>query len=388
MKKIISIFWLFSIILFIGFSSSSFATIGKGSALIFNENIGSAKKQALNNALRNAVEKGVGTLIDSKTVTKNWVVIRDEVFSSARGFIKGYIITRDEKSTDGKSWETHIDAQVATASIKNKLENLRILHKKMGHKRLIVVYRPINKKALSSTHNAVLASLQKIQAEYLKSGFRIFNSQVTQQIKNLPSHPTIQQVKQIANSANAELLVEVEVVVGSRRRNSTTYFSIAKTFVRMSVYDVNTGRQISNIQTFKKAFTSARPSSYDWEKALAKAGEKAGQSATNESIKNIIEYYKTVGDIGNAYLLTFLNFSEDEEDTILKELENMEGYQSLKELKNTASLLEIEYFSGLGKGRVRRLIRSKSKSKKIWMQTIDSKGNQLKFLKYGTQLPK
>jgi len=123
MKKIILLFWLLLLILFVGFPSSSFATVGKGSALIFNENIGSAKKQALNNALRNAVEKGVGTLIDSKTVTKNWVVIRDEVFSSARGFVKGYIITRDEKSADGKSWETHIDAQVATASIKNKLEN-------------------------------------------------------------------------------------------------------------------------------------------------------------------------------------------------------------------------------------------------------------------------
>ncbi|MBT4088219.1 MAG: hypothetical protein HOE30_06985, partial [Deltaproteobacteria bacterium] len=43
------------------------AVIGKGQAKIFNNNEGSARNQALRNALRDAVKQGVGVILDSNT---------------------------------------------------------------------------------------------------------------------------------------------------------------------------------------------------------------------------------------------------------------------------------------------------------------------------------
>jgi len=149
----------------------------------------------------------------------------------------------------------------------------------------------------------------------------------------------------------------------------------------MKTYDVSTGRLISNVQSKQKQMTNARYGSFDWESALSRAGEKASRTATSETIENIVEYYTSVGDIGNSYLIIFKDFSEDQEDTILDTLENLDGYQSLSEIQNTPNLLKIEYFSTMEKSRLRRKIRLACKEKKVRLRTKEISGNRLIFVK-------
>lgn len=368
--------------LFLLMPTLSFAgTIGKGSARIFSNNEGSARRQALDNALQDAVKQGVGLLLDSQTVVKNWTVIKDEVFSSARGFVKSYTILRDEK--ENGVWYVEIDADVSSAEIKDKLSALRILHQKMGNKRLMVIYKPFHPDALEPNEGPVISALSEIQSELLNAGFRVFDQRILGHVYDRMSQTgaAIEEWVKIADQHQVDILAEFELVSGKQKPFATSAFSAAKVSIQMKAYDVSTGRLIANVGTTQKQMTNARAGSFDWEDALSKAGSRAGSVATREATEEIIKYYEMVGDIGNAYLLVFKDFTEDEEFQILDTLENMEGYQSLTELENIPNLLRVEYFSSLDKSRLRRRIYLDNKEKGIRMKTKRLAGNQLIFVK-------
>ena len=357
----------------------SAAVVGKGQAKIFNNNEGSARNQALRNALRDAVKQGVGVLLDSNTIVKNWTVIQDEVYSSARGFVKQYNVTRDEKVND--TWFIEIEAEVATGQIKDKLGELRILHKKMGNKRLMIIYNPGHPEALPSDHSAVRSALTSIPSEFNQSGFRIFDQRslgyISKKISQRGGGAKAAWMK-IADEQQVDILAEFEVLSSKKSPFSNNSFSAAKVTLRMKTYDVSTGRLISNVQSNQKQMTKA--GSFDWDNALAKASEKSGTSAASDTIKNIVEFYKSVGDIGNSYFITFKGFTEDETDIILDALENLEGFQSLSEIQMTPDLIKIEYFSTMSKSRLRRKIRSAARPHKIKLSSKEISGNRFVFV--------
>src|SRR5262249_1128440 len=57
------------------FAAHAVDVTAEGTAAIINGNIASAKNQALLNAQREAVEQGVGLVLDSKTRSENFQVI-------------------------------------------------------------------------------------------------------------------------------------------------------------------------------------------------------------------------------------------------------------------------------------------------------------------------
>lgn len=354
---------------------------GHGSAEIFGGNEGAAREQAKRNALRDAVEKGVGTLIDANTRVENWQVIRDEVYTSARGFVTGYKTLKDEKQ--GSAWVVEIDAEVSTDALKSKLTELRILHQKMGNKRLLVIYRAEDDKALEEDHPAVNAAQREIQSSLNNAGFRVFDAKSVDRIKAMRRGREIRNMKEwmrIAAEQQADILTEFEL---SSNLGSRGAFAVqaAKVALKMRVYDVSTGRLIATQSSAQKQLTNARPGSFDWRGAQAGAAEKAAAQATEEGIGNIVQFYQSVGDLGNGFYMRFTGFSEDEEDRILAVLENLDGYQSLSELTNNTELIEIEYFSTLKKSQLRRKLRLKAKEKGIRIKSQEISGNRFDFVK-------
>src|SRR6056297_598543 len=100
--------------------------------------IGPSKKEAETAAQRNAIEKGIGSFVDSETLTKNFMLVKDKILSRSRGYIKSFEILSSKKQTDG-NWEVKISAVVAQGDLKNDLDALGILRQKMGNPRIIVM---------------------------------------------------------------------------------------------------------------------------------------------------------------------------------------------------------------------------------------------------------
>jgi hypothetical protein len=359
----------------------------EGQAAIFGGNVASARKQAVINAQRNAVEQGVGLILDSNSVMQNYQIIKDEVLTSSQGFVTRYVVLSEGRA--GKAYRVKIKADVSKSLLEDRLSALRILHKKMGNKRVMVIYHSTNPHALPRNHGATTASLQTLRDELNRSGFRVFNEQATEKVYRQIEQATrvdrpVDDLIAMALDQKADILVNFENVSGKRGAKGGM-FSAAYSTIRVSVYDTATGRQIADTQTEAKQLLSARAGPYDWEKGLATASSKAAKEAADEAITRIADHYKQVGDRGTAFLMVFKDFDDDEKDVILDFLENTPGFQQLSELKNTVNYLEVEVFSGEQPTRLRRIVRAGLKDKGLKLQIQFSGRNRIVFANQARQ---
>ncbi|MBT4286526.1 MAG: hypothetical protein HOD92_04255 [Deltaproteobacteria bacterium] len=363
------IFFPFFVLFVLAFNVVEAGTIGKGSVSIFNGNDGLAKEQALRNALRSAVEQGVGVVLESKTRIKNYLIINDEIYSSAQGYITSYKTLISEKRN--KEWYVEIDAEVSTEKIKGKLSALRILHKKMGNKRFVVLYNPTHPSALNKNHRAVSEAQSAIQSELIRNGFRVFHQPSLFNVLD-QTRPTgngdenISEWIKIANSNMVETIVELELFPTQKSAISDPSFAYSAVWItaQLKAYDVASGVIMATLHSEQKQLTTAKVNSYAWESEQAKAAIKAGNFAASELIERIVAYYQSVGDIGESFLITFKGFNETSIDTLLDILESLDGYQSLKELQTHPNEI-IEYFTSLKGRRLNQRLKLKAQEEGI-----------------------
>ncbi len=92
---------------------------------------------AIKDALRNAVEQVVGTMIDSQTKVKNFQVISDEIYSKSQGYVEKYEIIA-EGAEDSNTYKVQIKALVSKTGIKDKLMALKVLLVQQNMPRVVV----------------------------------------------------------------------------------------------------------------------------------------------------------------------------------------------------------------------------------------------------------
>lgn len=108
-----------------------------GQAAIFDDDKAQARDKAIDDALRKAVESAVGTMISSETITENYQLLSDRIYSQAEGYVKKYKIL-DEKDEDNV-YIVEIRAQVAVGAVASDLESLKTLMRRKGMPKLIIM---------------------------------------------------------------------------------------------------------------------------------------------------------------------------------------------------------------------------------------------------------
>jgi len=94
-----------------------------------------ARDNAIQDALRKAVEQAVGTMVASETLVENFQVVKDNIYNKSTGYIKEYKIV---KESPGKDLHTvTISAVVGTGDLKNDLGALGLLHARVGKPRTL-----------------------------------------------------------------------------------------------------------------------------------------------------------------------------------------------------------------------------------------------------------
>jgi hypothetical protein len=95
-------------------------TANEGETKVITSAWGESPEKALENALRNAIEEAVGALITSETRMENDEIVKDELLSYSKGFIRTYKKLSEEKE-DGE-FKTTVAAIVTQKQIIDKLE--------------------------------------------------------------------------------------------------------------------------------------------------------------------------------------------------------------------------------------------------------------------------
>ena len=104
-------------------------------ALIGNRAI--ERDRAVQDALRNAVQRAVGTYVSSETLTKNYKLVYDRILTRAQGYVKDWEILSEK--VDGDLFRVEIEASVGLSSIENDLAAIGLLLERKNLPRVLVL---------------------------------------------------------------------------------------------------------------------------------------------------------------------------------------------------------------------------------------------------------
>ncbi|MBU0479673.1 MAG: hypothetical protein KKG47_01095 [Proteobacteria bacterium] len=173
-----------------------------------------ARDAAINDALRKAVEQGVGTYVSSETLVQQMMLIEDRIYSESRGFVQKYEIL-NEKKEDG-IYEVKIKALVKMAELAKELEAIGIILRKKQNPRVMVLVhsRETNSSFLGVELEGNRSSENQLEKILLQKGFRLVDASQTSRKKQLSSllladNPS--QAASLAKDFGAEILIEADV---------------------------------------------------------------------------------------------------------------------------------------------------------------------------------
>jgi hypothetical protein len=135
---------------------------------------GEDERDAENQALRKAVEKGAGVEITSRTETLNYAVAYDNIISRAQGYVKTWRKTRKSKVTrlGAKVW---IEAVVAKGKIRDDWGDIQMLLEKAGRPTVVVFIKEtvVDDKGGEIKDAGVLHCTAAIESLLQDKGFRL-----------------------------------------------------------------------------------------------------------------------------------------------------------------------------------------------------------------------
>ena len=68
-----------------------------GFAAVLNNDVGKARDDAIENALRMSVEQAVGTMVDSATLVENFQMVEDRILTRSHGYVSNYQILKESQ---------------------------------------------------------------------------------------------------------------------------------------------------------------------------------------------------------------------------------------------------------------------------------------------------
>lgn len=97
----------------------------EGLGAIINNDRVIARDNAIEDALRKAVEQAVGTQVDSETIVQNFQLLSDQIYTRTKGYIQNYRIISEVPVED--LYKVIIEATVALGSLKDDLAAIGLL---------------------------------------------------------------------------------------------------------------------------------------------------------------------------------------------------------------------------------------------------------------------
>jgi len=95
------------------------------------------KDEALNDALRKAVEQGVGVVVTSRSEVRDFQLVYEQILTEARGYVRRYTV-KSEGWEGERRYYVEIEAVVSTAEIKSDWVALKFILKQKGNPTFLV----------------------------------------------------------------------------------------------------------------------------------------------------------------------------------------------------------------------------------------------------------
>jgi len=142
---------------------------------------GDYKKEALKNALYNAVEKAVGVQVKSDTMVKNYQVIKDQILMRADGYVKKWEVQAE--GNNAGSYQMTIKAWVGKGTLNKDLYlngiDVEMLYDWIGKPRLAVIVPDI----IDGQNAHTTFAQSAIETLFKSKGVRVLSSEQLKRIQ-------------------------------------------------------------------------------------------------------------------------------------------------------------------------------------------------------------
>ena len=134
-----------------------------GSAMVVGGDIDKAKKEAIFDAKRNAVEQ-VGSQVIAKTVVENFDLVKDKIITKVDGYVHSYDILEEKQAE--KSYQVKIEARVSKSAL---IDDAALIYNDMEKPRLMIIVPEVRGKEIFPTSQAENA----ISEFFVEKGFTL-----------------------------------------------------------------------------------------------------------------------------------------------------------------------------------------------------------------------
>jgi hypothetical protein len=168
---------------------------------------GTDRESALRDALRKALEIGGKQFIASQSEVKDYVLIRDTIYSHAEGIVTDYKVLSEKPGLGGTVVVT-ITAKVDRGAITNEWGRVKILLQQIGRPKVMVYIQERIDGRLSPS--SILES--KIEERLMKSGFELVAKTAMEDIakkesKDAAADDDVKKVQAIAKNFHAQVYI-------------------------------------------------------------------------------------------------------------------------------------------------------------------------------------
>jgi len=118
------------------------AVVAQGVATVFLDKIDAARDVALQDALRQAVEQAVGTVVESNTLVQNFQLVENNVYTKTKGYVQRYTLLNERQ--EGSLYKVSVQAIVDMGSLERDLDALGLLYQRMKKPRVMVIVSETN----------------------------------------------------------------------------------------------------------------------------------------------------------------------------------------------------------------------------------------------------
>lgn len=361
----------------------------EGRAALGHGGVAGARDVAIRDAMRRAVEQVVGTLIDSRTLTENFVTVRDHVYAASDGYVSRYDVVSEGTEADGETYVVRLDAVVRRGRVKDDLATYRILQVQTGRKRVMVIGRADPAAGLDAVEAAsyVDAAVAGANAALAEREFRIFDAAATaavaRRVGAAMGGAAESELVRLGLDQGAEQVVVLAVACGKRAASGPGRFSMAYATVRSKAFDATTGRVLGVGSADASERARTEPTAQDWVRTVGAAADRAARLAAQQVAPQMMQAATTVDrDLGTPYTLVLSGYGEAEVDRVVDFLQSSPDAKGVRELVRQPGHVELEVFWGdVDTTALNRTLREELRDRGVELVTKDQAGSRIVFEK-------
>lgn len=118
------------------------AVVAQGVATVLSDKADAARDVALQDALRQAVEQAVGTVVEADTLVQNFQLVESNVYTKTKGYVQRYTLLSERQ--EGTLYKVSVQAIVDMGSLERDLDALGLLYQRIKKPRVMVIVSESN----------------------------------------------------------------------------------------------------------------------------------------------------------------------------------------------------------------------------------------------------